>query len=164
MDESNTSDAMAAMGLPTSFSTPNATRNAPSGPSNSSSSGGNRAGSRGRGGSRGDHRGRGSGNRSGQNRGRGDARGHPYYHSNRQEPLYSNQRVNSTPYTKLSQHGFGANNRGSESNRFNRNHESRQRGIDLNAIMNQPLLPFEEIGECLTLPKWIECVHLNYCY
>ena len=153
MDEISTSDAMAAMGLPTSFSTPNATRNAPSGPSNLSSSGGNRAGSRGRGGSRGGQRGQGSGNRAGQNRGRGDARGHPYYPSNRQEPLYANQRVNSNSYTKHPQHGYGANNGRSESNRFNRGYEPRQRGMDLTAIMNQPLLPFEEIGECLTLPS-----------
>ena len=152
MDEINTSDAMAAMGLPTSFSTPNATRNAPSGPSNPSS-GGNRTGSRGRAGPRGNQRGRDSGNIAGQNRGRGDTRGHPYYPSNRQEPLYANQRVNPTSYTKHSQHGFGANNRGSESNRFDRNHDLRQRGIDLIAIMNQPLLPFEEIGKCLTLPS-----------
>lgn len=147
MEGDSTADAMAAMGLPTSFSTPNATRDAPSGPSNPSATG-NNAGFRGRGGSRGGQRGGNGDRRSGQSRGRDNSRGHPYQHANRNESSYSGDRGPHSSYTQRPQHGYGASG-GRGGNRSGRNDNQRQRGIDLNAIMNQPLLPLEEISECL---------------
>ncbi|PWN34799.1 uncharacterized protein FA14DRAFT_178196 [Meira miltonrushii] len=144
MEGDTTADAMAAMGLPTSFSTPNASRTPPSGPSNPSARG-NNAGFRGRGGSRGGQRGRDGGWRGQSRGGRGNARGHPYPHADRNEPSYSAEQGHPSSHTQRPQQGYGANG-GRGGSRPNKNDNQRQRGTDMNAIMNEPLLPLEEVA------------------
>jgi hypothetical protein len=158
MEGDSTADAMAAMGLPSSFSTPNATRNASSCPSNPPAET-NNAGFRGRAGFRGSQRGVGNSWRGGKNRGRGNARGHPYQHSDRRGPLYSgDQRPQHPP-----QYGYGVNSGKGGGNRFSRNNNSKQSGTDFAAIINQPVVPLEDIGELnLKLQKESAyiCVHV----